>query len=114
MTGYAYNEEEPVENCPYCGTECYADFVDVGVGYQQCGPYFCYCGASEIGPCDDERPLSQKEKETGWYAPDSEPGSSANVINGVIVDHKTMELVYRANYPHSAEDGWRDDIRRKD
>lgn len=37
--------------CPYCDTEMEADFVDVGVGYVQCGPYHCYsCGASEIGP----------------------------------------------------------------
>lgn len=27
-----------------------ADFVHNGVGYVQCGPYQCYCGASEIGP----------------------------------------------------------------
>ncbi|WP_214807518.1 hypothetical protein [Exiguobacterium sp. s102] len=37
--------------CPYCDTKMEADFVDVGVGYVQCGPYHCYsCGASEIGP----------------------------------------------------------------
>lgn len=38
------------EKCPYCGTECEADWVDVGVGFVQCGPYYCEnCGASEIG-----------------------------------------------------------------
>lgn len=37
--------------CPYCQSEMDADFVDVGVGWVQCGPYHCVsCGASEIGP----------------------------------------------------------------
>lgn len=40
-----------IVNCPYCKSEMDADFVDVGVGHVQCGPYHCYsCGASEIGP----------------------------------------------------------------
>lgn len=31
--------------CPKCGAECEADFVDNGVGNQQCGPYVCEaCG----------------------------------------------------------------------
>lgn len=42
--------DTPTNNCPYCGTECEADWVDVGVGVIQCGPYYCEnCGASEIG-----------------------------------------------------------------
>lgn len=43
--------DTPSEKCPYCGDSMEADFVDVGVGMMQCGPYHCYsCGASEIGP----------------------------------------------------------------
>lgn len=43
--------DEPTQDCPYCQSEMEADFVDVGVGMVQCGPYHCYdCGASEIGP----------------------------------------------------------------
>lgn len=43
--------DEPTEECPYCKTEMSADWVDVGVGSVQCGPYHCTaCGASEIGP----------------------------------------------------------------
>jgi hypothetical protein len=43
--------DEPTRECPYCKSEMEADFVDVGVGMVQCGPYHCYdCGASEIGP----------------------------------------------------------------
>ena len=34
--------------CPECGTKCFAEFVDVGVGYQQVGPYHCSkCGWTE-------------------------------------------------------------------
>lgn len=98
-SGYLYGEAEPVEKCPYCKTECNADFVDVGVGYTQCGPYHCEaCGASEIGPYDDERVLTERERETGWYAPGAEPGSSANVIGGAIVSHSEMTDAYRAEF----------------
>ena len=31
----------PTVKCPYCNEECEADFVDIGVGYQQCGSYGC-------------------------------------------------------------------------
>ncbi|WP_267379330.1 hypothetical protein [Bacillus sp. GM_Baccil_2] len=43
--------DTPTQECPYCKSEMEADWVDVGVGMVQCGPYHCYeCGASEIGP----------------------------------------------------------------
>ena len=32
MNGYTYGDA-PVERCPYCGSVCEADWVDVGVGY---------------------------------------------------------------------------------
>lgn len=97
--GYTYGEHEPTENCPYCGTVCRADFVDIGVGMQQCGPYHCdNCFASEIGPYDDERPLTAEERRTGWYAPGAEPGSSANVIGGRIVSHVQARETYRQEF----------------
>lgn len=97
--GYTYGDHEPTENCPYCGTVCRADFVDIGVGMQQCGPYHCEaCHASEIGPYDEERPLSEDEKRTGWYAPHSQPGSSANVIGGRIVSHVQARETYRQEF----------------
>lgn len=99
MGGYAYGDHEPTEPCPYCGTICRADFVDVGVGFTQCGPYHCdRCGASEIGPYDKERPLSEDEKRTGWYAPGAEPGSTANVIGGRIVSHVQARAAYQAEF----------------
>lgn len=97
--GYAYGDHEPTENCPYCNTVCRADFVDVGVGYQQCGPYHCEnCGASEIGPFDEKRELSEAEHKTGWYAPGAEPGSSANVIVGRIVSHVQARETYQQEF----------------
>ena len=97
--GYGYGQHEPTEACPYCKLPCTADFVDIGVGFQQCGPYHCeQCGASETGPCDEPRELSDFEKDVGWYAPDSEPGSSANVIRGKVVSHTQMRSAYRAEF----------------
>lgn len=92
------------ENCPYCNALCEADWVDVGVGYVQCGPYHCQaftCGASEIGPCDDERELTAEEKKIGWYKPQSLPGSSANVVGGQIVTADVALAVYKRNHPFS-------------
>lgn len=56
----AYNDDL-TEKCPYCGETMQADFVHNGVGYVQCGPYQCYCGASEIGP-----------ERLDWYYKDRE------------------------------------------
>lgn len=97
--GYAYGEHEPTLACPYCDTVCRADFVDIGVGMQQCGPYHCEnCHASEIGPYDQERLLSERETEVGWYAPNAEPGSSANVIGGRIVSHAQARDTYQREF----------------
>lgn len=119
--GFAYGDKEPTESCPYCTCQCTADFVDVGVGYVQCGPYHCTsCGASEIGPNDEGRKLSKEEERTGWYAPGTDPGSSANVIDGKVVTYRQMEEEYRSEFignpayelPGYVED-WRKEIRRK-
>lgn len=69
MSGYTYGESEPKAVCPYCTyTECYADFVDVGVGYVQSGPYTCdRCNAVEIGSYDDPNRASDVERAIGWY-----------------------------------------------
>ena len=99
MDGYLYGEAQPTVECPYCEALCEADFVDIGVGYTQCGPYHCdACGASEIGPNDTERELTEQEHKTGWYAPGESPGSSANVIGGRIVSHRAMNRAYREEF----------------
>lgn len=108
------------EPCPYCGNACCADWVDVGVGHIQCGPFHCdACLASEIGPYDEPRELTEREKETGWYAPGAEPGSSANVIGGRIVTADKMKDAYRSEFtgnplhevPGYVEQ-WRADVRK--
>ena len=97
--GYAYGEPEPKERCPYCKALCCADFVDVGVGMVQCGPFHCEaCHASQIGPYDDLRPLTAAEEAFGWYAPASVPGSSANVDeDGRVVRYFEADTLYRAS-----------------
>jgi hypothetical protein len=73
MSGYCYGETEPKEKCPYCGEECFANFVDIGVGMQQVSPFTCdSCHAIQIGPYDKERLLTTKENNTGWYEPPSQ------------------------------------------
>ena len=113
MSGYAYGQHEPTENCPYCKWPCTADFVDIGVGFQQCGPFHCeQCGASEIGPHDEPRELSGAEKSTGWYAPASEPGSSANVIGGKVVSHVQMNRAYRDEFVGNPLHDWSGEVKR--
>jgi hypothetical protein len=118
--GYCYGQQAPLEDCPYCKFPCEADFVDIGVGFQQCGPYHCeQCGASEIGPNDEVRNLSDIERERGWYGPGSVPGSSANVIKGKVVSHRQANKVYRdefiGNPLHDAPgyvEAWREKLRK--
>ncbi|WP_109150273.1 hypothetical protein [Azospirillum sp. TSO5] len=106
--------------CPYCGTVTTCDVADVGVGYVQCGHFHCTaCGASEIGPHDKPRELTDDEKRTGWYGPGAEPGSSANVIGGKIVSHTEMRDTYHAAFagnpdyerPGAVEE-WREAVRK--
>ncbi|EOV9525610.1 hypothetical protein JC777_00215 (plasmid) [Bacillus cytotoxicus] len=111
--------DTPTRECPYCKSYMEADWVDVGVGMVQCGPYHCYeCGASEIGPelsdwyyKDREgetiyldgwypvlklnHPFSEMELETGYYDPSKNKVSPyANTVNGVLVDHVTAKAAY--------------------
>ena len=99
-SGYGYGDLEPKENCPYCGAKCFADFVDIGVGYQQCGPYHCQrCGASEIGAHDDYNGYTPRERDTGWYEPGKPAGASANVDgDGNIISWHEADTLYRAGY----------------
>jgi hypothetical protein len=78
-----------------------ADWVDVGVGMVQCGPYHCFaCNVSEIGP------EYQKEKEAGKLDTDEirtyfykgRISPHANQIDGIPIDHKTADTLYRTKY----------------
>lgn len=89
--------ETPFEECPYCGfEECQAEYCDVGVGLIQCSPYYCQvCFASEIGPYDKERVLTEMEKKTGWYEPHSPVSETANTFQGALVDMDTAKALYK-------------------
>ncbi len=81
-----------------------ADWVDVGVGMVQCGPYHCFaCSASEIGPEREkvEATLDEDERRTNFYKGRISP--HANQHRGVPVSHKVADALYRAK--HFAELG---------
>lgn len=81
--------------CPYCEAPMECDTVDVGVGFQQCGPYHCdACGASEIGPeaCAGAA-LDEDERRTGFYKR-GRVSPHANTVGGVLVDYRTATLLY--------------------
>jgi len=72
---------------------CEADFVDVGVGMVQCGPYHCgACGASEIGP-EGKAGCTDEEQRTGWYS-GGKLSPYANTVGGQLVDHRTAKVAY--------------------
>lgn len=105
-------------SCPYCQFPMECDWVDVGVGLIQCGPYCCdNCGASEIGPeryrdiadytgpgclgsCSDidtcHLDIDADEKRTGFYKNRISP--HANQHNGQVISHKQADALYRAKY----------------
>lgn len=86
----------PIVPCPYCGTPCECDMVNVGVGLVQCGPGYCTeCGASEIGSeTIPESLLTEFESITGWYEPGKPVSPLANTVLGIPVDHKTAKRLY--------------------
>jgi hypothetical protein len=89
--------DTPTNKCPYCGTECEADWVDVGVGKVQCGPYYCEnCKASSIGAYDDTTRATPEENKIGWYGPGKPVSDKANTCLGIPVDHKTAKKLYEA------------------
>lgn len=93
--------DTPIMQCPYCSHPMEADWVDVGVGMIQCGPYHCFdCHASEIGPESSvegfEEILNNEEKETGFYRGRISP--LANQHNGIPISHKAADALYREKY----------------
>lgn len=60
--------------CPFCGAECAAEFVDIGVGEQQCGPFTCNsCHAAQLNYEEllytlrgENIGLDEGERRAGW------------------------------------------------
>ena len=92
--------ETPPTDCPFCGAVCEADWVDVGVGMVQAGPYHCTeCHSSEVGPYDKTDGRTDIDDRYGWYKPESPAGSSANTNEaGEIITWKEADTNYRATY----------------
>ncbi len=56
--------------CRWCKHKTYAEFVDVGVGFQQVTGGECYnCGAYEMGPYQTGGRISEVEMATMWIGP---------------------------------------------
>lgn len=86
--GYDFHEV-----CPYCGNIMTCDTVDIGIGYQQCGPYYCeQCGASEIHN-SDKLQLDKDEQMTGYYKNRISP--IANTCCGHLVSHNEAKRLYK-------------------
>lgn len=96
MSGRKYGDPA-LRPCPYCGLPCDADWVDVGVGEVQCGPYVCdACGASQMGPEQwDEGFVPPDGSKAGWYPPEGPVSLYANTCNGMIVNHHVAKALYR-------------------
>ena len=79
--------------CPYCGSIMECDTVNVGIGYQQCGPYHCKeCGASEIHHSDTLE-LDEDEQMIGYYKNRISP--IANTCCGHLVSHVEAKRLYK-------------------
>lgn len=91
---------DKTEKCPYCENDTYADFVDVGVGMIQCGPFHCEnCKSYQIGPHDDHKDLTEIEEKTGWYEPLTDKKySSGNVKNNEFISHEEARKDYRESF----------------
>lgn len=94
MGDKCYGQDPRVVACPYCEMPMECDTVDIGIGYQQCGPFHCYdCGASEIGPHDNASDLDADEQRTGFYKSRISP--HANTVRGHLVNHHVALAAYR-------------------
>lgn len=59
------------KTCPYCGGPVTCDMVDIGIGYQQSGPYVCeYCHAIQMSPYEDLSKATPEETVLLWWAGD--------------------------------------------
>lgn len=86
--------DPPIYGCPYCGFPCSADYVDVGVGMQQCGPYFCQaCKACQHHP-EDSEPTDDAGIITGWHLPGAPISRHNNTVDGILVGHREAKAAY--------------------
>ena len=54
--------------CPYCGGSIDAEYVDIGVGFEQVTPFQCLaCFAVQFNPYHDNSKATDEEKSMHWY-----------------------------------------------
>jgi len=97
------------ETCPHCGyKDCEANFVDIGVGFTQCGPFLC----DECG--------SYQTRDGSWNKAKDPIPEGINALNGKIVGHQEMLVAYKEEFTgnplHGVDgvvDAWREKHREK-
>lgn len=53
--------------CPFCGARTEAEYVDIGVGFQQVTPYQCTeCPAHQMNPYHSYPNATPEERLAGW------------------------------------------------
>jgi hypothetical protein len=96
---------EPVYACPYCNGPCEANFVDIGVGVQQCGPFVCgLCGAAETGLHQPDSELTAIEQLTGYYEP---PARSEEMVDVKIPFYALVRMPKHAATPAMLTGLWK-------
>lgn len=82
--------------CPYCGLLMECDTVDIGVGFAQCGPYYCDgCGASEIGPEGVTGAVTPMRPRRASTRTATAPTRTHTVGGNLCVSHQVAKAAYR-------------------
>ena len=92
--------DTPDRACPYCNEMCSAEFVDIGVGMQQCTPYYCHgCRAIEMGPgTRPSEPLTDEERRTGWTKRQPEKTPLQQQVQDMFADTVDAEFMESSDH----------------
>lgn len=90
--------------CPYCASLATATFAKG----KQTSPFICTdqsCQAIEIGEMDEERDMSDREWETGWWEPMREPPEvRLNGVNSFFLEGIERDIFHNRNQFLMSED----------
>lgn len=104
--------------CPWCGsTNVEADWVDIGVGSEQAGPYMCHdCQSTQMNPYheEDNKNATQEELDMGWwkgvYVDEVLEEREKQMLLAISDDHsfrKDREIeVHKIQFPFEVEAGY--------
>jgi hypothetical protein len=69
--------------CPNCGTDCFPEMVDIGVGYEQVEPAYCdQCGWIQDCPHKDEGNCGKCKSHAICHPP--QPAEKSAAIRGLM------------------------------